>query len=97
MASSENINIEIAYGTPGESVILTVNVPYGSTIMQGIEHSGILEKYPEIDLTRNKVGIFSKLKPLDETLNEGDRIEIYRPLIADPKDARRSRAERQKI
>ena len=97
MASSENINIEVAYASSRESIILSVSIPVGSTIKQGIELSGILEKYPEIDLTRNKVGIFSKLKPLDETLNEGDRIEIYRPLIADPKDARRSRAERQKI
>ena len=96
MESSENINIEVAYGTSHETVLLTVTVPGDSTIRQGIEISGILEKFPEIDLDQNKVGIFSKLKSLDETLKEGDRIEIYRPLIADPREARRNRAERQK-
>lgn len=97
MGNSDNIIIEVAYGTSNESILFTVTIPVGSTIKQGIELSGILEKYPAIDLTQNKVGIFSKLMSLDETLNDGDRIEIYRPLIADPKEARRSRAEKQKI
>ena len=97
MENSENINIEVAYGNSSESVLLTVTIPVSSTIKQGIELSGILDRYPEIDLTRNKVGIFSKPRSLDEILNDGDRVEIYRSLIADPKEARRSRAEKQKI
>jgi putative ubiquitin-RnfH superfamily antitoxin RatB of RatAB toxin-antitoxin module len=91
MGSDKKINIEVVYATATQSYLLSVAVPVSSTIAQGIETSGILEQCPEIKLDQNKVGIFSKLKSLDDKLNEGDRIEIYRPLKIDPKEARRRR------
>ncbi len=96
MESDENIHIEVAYATSEESYLLTVVVPSGSTIAKGIEVSGILVQCPEIDLSKNKVGIFSKLKTLDDILREGDRVEIYRPLKIDPKVARREKADNLK-
>ncbi|MFV1982125.1 MAG: RnfH family protein [Thiohalomonadales bacterium] len=66
-----------------------------TTIEEAIHLSGVLEQFPEIDLKNNKVGVFGKLKKLDSTLLENDRIEIYRPLIADPKESRRKRAAKK--
>ncbi|MDH5433716.1 MAG: RnfH family protein [Gammaproteobacteria bacterium] len=91
-----SINIEIIYPLPDEQKLLTLAVKSGSTIEQAIHESGILELYPEIDLNENKVGIFSKASPLETELREGDRIEIYRPLIADPKEVRRQKALKKK-
>lgn len=91
-----SINIEIIYPLPDEQKLLTLAVKSGSTIEQAIHKSGILELYPEIDLNENKVGIFSKASPLETELREGDRIEIYRPLIADPKEVRRQKALKKK-
>ncbi len=88
------IRVEIAYALPDRQVILTASVPPDSTAQQAIEASGILLQFPEIDLGKNKIGIFSRLVPLTQTLQAHDRIEIYRPLIADPKAARRERAAR---
>lgn len=93
--------IEIIYPLPQEQVLLTIPVYIGTTVKQAIEQSGILKKYSEINLddtntTINKVGIFSKLTKLTEPLREGDRIEIYRSLIADPKEARKKKATIQK-
>lgn len=79
------MKINIAYAVPGRQVVQSLNVPEGTTIRAAIEQSGILEQLPQIDLTRNKVGIFGKVKPLDSTLAEGDRIEIYHPITIDPK------------
>jgi len=93
MVSDKHINIEIIYATAAQSYLLSVAVPVGSTIAQGIEASGILEQCSDIDLTQNKVGIFSKLKSPDDLLKEGDRIEIYRPLKIDPMEARRRRVK----
>jgi putative ubiquitin-RnfH superfamily antitoxin RatB of RatAB toxin-antitoxin module len=67
------------------------------TAKQAIEVSGILERFPEIDLKINKIGIFGKVAKLDTLLTEGDRVEIYRPLIADPKEARKKRAAEGKV
>jgi putative ubiquitin-RnfH superfamily antitoxin RatB of RatAB toxin-antitoxin module len=86
------MRIEIAYAKPNEQVILELDVPEGITVETAIIESGMLRRYPEIDLTQNKVGIFSKLCKLDHPLRAGDRVEIYRPLLADPKQARRNRA-----
>jgi len=93
MASTENISVEIIYIKPGSQNCLTLKLPQGSTINQAINRSGLLRHFPEIDLSVNKVGVFSKIQPLDTLLCEGDRIEIYRPLEADPKEARRRRAK----
>ncbi len=92
MANAEPITVEVAYARPEEQRIVSLEVMPGTTLRQAIEQSGILEHFTEIDLTNAKVGIFGKLKKLDETLRAGDRVEIYRPLIADPKQVRKQRA-----
>ncbi len=93
---AEQMNVEVVYALPKRQSLLTVNVPVGSTARQAIERSGILTTYPEIDLAVNKVGVWSRTVKLDEVLQAGDRVEIYRPLIADPKDMRKKRAEKAK-
>ena len=92
MENAEHISVEVAYAKPEEQLILKLDVLPGTTLRQAIEQSGILERFPEIDLSQLKAGVFGKLKKLDQTLREGDRIEIYRPLIADPKEVRKQRA-----
>ena len=91
--TEEVITVEIIYIKPGSQNSLTLKIPQGSNINQAINRSGVLRHFPEIDLTVNKVGVFSKIQDLDTLLCEGDRIEIYRPLVADPKEARRRRAK----
>ena len=88
--------IELIYALPNEQQLITLEVAAGTTVGQAIEQSKILLRYPQIDLKLNKVGIFSKKAKLDELLREGDRIEIYRPLMADPKEVRRKKALQQK-
>lgn len=88
---AEQIKIEVAYARPDQQLILEVMVNVDSTLEQAIEQSGILERFPEIDLAQNKLGIFGKLSKKTAELKAGDRIEIYRPLIADPKEVRRKR------
>jgi putative ubiquitin-RnfH superfamily antitoxin RatB of RatAB toxin-antitoxin module len=78
------MNIGVAYADKFKQVWLKLEVPDDSTVQQAIEHSGLLEKFPEIDLTTQKVGIFGKLTKLNAKLEEGSRIEIYRPITADP-------------
>jgi len=96
MENAEKITIEVAYALPGKQVIRELTVATDSTLEQAIQLSGILEEFPEIDLAQNKVGIFGKLGELDDPLRDGDRVEIYRPLIADPKKVRKQRAEQGK-
>ncbi len=88
----KTIIVEVAYGTLAKQVIETVELDEGSTVEDAINASGILQEFPEIDLTKNKVGIFSKIIKLDKTLEHKDRVEIYRKLIADPKEVRKKRA-----
>jgi putative ubiquitin-RnfH superfamily antitoxin RatB of RatAB toxin-antitoxin module len=95
MEERETISIEVAYARPESQVILGCRVPLGTTVEQAIEISNILQKFPEIDLAKNKVGIFGKLVKTDTVLAERDRVEIYRPLIADPKESRRKRAAKK--
>jgi uncharacterized protein len=90
------ISIEVAYALPGQQVIIPLEVDEGATIDAAVRASGLLEKYPEINLEMNKVGIFGKLAKLDAMVRDRDRVEIYRPLIADPKEVRRQRAEQGK-
>jgi len=87
--------VEVAYATPDTQVILSVDVDETATVNEAIIMSGIIEQFPEIDLDKNKVGIFGKLTKLDQTLREKDRVEIYRPLIADPKASRKKRAAKK--
>lgn len=90
------IPIEVAYASSVQSWLIPISVEEGSTIKQAIAISGILEQCPEINLEINKIGIFGNIATLDTLLRAGDRIEIYRPLILDPKEARRLRAEKVK-
>ena len=87
----------MAYGREDEQAILPVEAGKGLTVGDAIARSGILERFPEIDLAVNKVGVFGKLAKLDQVLEAGDRVEIYRPLIADPKEARKRRAAEGKV
>ncbi|MFB3090761.1 MAG: RnfH family protein [Gammaproteobacteria bacterium] len=91
-----SIPIEVAYASPQQSWLIPFNVEEGTTIQQAIVTSGILDQCPAIDLKINEVGIFSKIVALDTLVRAGDRIEIYRPLILDPKQARRLRAKKEK-
>jgi putative ubiquitin-RnfH superfamily antitoxin RatB of RatAB toxin-antitoxin module len=88
----ELIEIEVAYAKPEEQVICTINVPQGTILEQAVRLSGILDRFPEICGTELKVGIFGVSCKPGEILKQGDRVEIYRPLIHDPKEARRNRA-----
>ena len=89
---ADHILVEVAYARPDEQVILVVTALPGITVEQAVRESGVLERFPEIDLATSKVGIFGKLSKLDAVLQDGDRVEIYRKLIADPKEARKKRA-----
>ncbi len=95
-SQNDFIRIEVAYATPQKQVVIPVSVPLGSRIDDVIKASGILEQFPEIDLQAQAVGIFSQLRKLEDTVEADDRIEIYRDLIADPKEVRRRRAAQQK-
>ena len=94
MASKPQINIEVAFALPEKQTLLVLTVDEDTTVEEGIGASSILSQYPQIDLTENKVGIWSRACKLTDSLKDGDRIEIYRPLIADPKEVRRRRAEK---
>ena len=88
--------VEVAYALPDKQSLISLEVEEGTTIKEAIEASGVLDTYNQIDLTRDKVGIFSKFATLDTVLREKDRIAIYRPLIADPKKVRKERAAKGK-
>ena len=90
--TSATVNIEVAYALSDKQLVIAVQVSQGTTIEQAIQLSGILEQFPQIDIAKNKLGIFGKLKKADVLVREGDRVEIYRPLIADPKVVRKQRA-----
>lgn len=89
-----DIAVEVAYALPQKQYLYRIALPVGSTVEQGIQASGILSVRTDIDLAKNKVGIYSRPVKLTDELQDGDRIEIYRPLIADPKELRRQRAEK---
>jgi len=90
------MKVEVAYAKPEQQVIIPIKVEPNCRVLQAIQHSGILQQFPEIDLNEQPVGIFSKKVSLTHVLRKGDRIEIYRPLQLDPKEARRLRAKRKK-
>ncbi|MGL6170506.1 MAG: RnfH family protein [Vibrio sp.] len=94
--SSERLQVEVVYALPHEQHVVKLDVEPSATVEDIIQHSGVLLKYPEIDLAVNKVGIFSRNVKLDAQVRDKDRIEIYRPLLADPKEIRRKRAEQAK-
>jgi len=94
-AENNTKTIELIYALPQTQNLVTIEIASDCTVGQAITQSKILDLYPEIDLEVNKVGIFSKVCKLDDQLYDGDRIEIYRPLIADPKEVRKKRAIKQ--
>ncbi|AIP32306.1 rnfH Ubiquitin family protein [Paraburkholderia xenovorans LB400] len=88
------MSIEVCYASAGEQALIAVELPEGATLRQALDASGILRRFPQIDLDTQKVGVFGKLKPLDAVLNDHDRVEIYRPLLVDPKVSRQRRVEK---
>lgn len=91
------IHVQVAYALPDRQEIVTIELPEGASVQQAVESSGLLQKHPEIDLARNKLGVFAKLVKSDQVLRDRDRVEIYRALIADPKEVRRQRAAEGKV
>lgn len=89
------INIQILYAYPDRYFLKKLEVEEGTMIQTAIMQSGVLQQFTEIDLRQNKIGIFSRPAKLTDILKDGDRVEIYRPLLADPKEIRRQRAEQQ--
>jgi putative ubiquitin-RnfH superfamily antitoxin RatB of RatAB toxin-antitoxin module len=86
------ITVEVVYAKPEQQALVTLRMESGATAEQAIAQSGLLQRFPEIDPSNTEIGIFSKVCTLDRPLQNGDRVEIYRPLFADPKDLRRQRA-----
>lgn len=95
MATVDQIQVEVVYALPDETFRKSLSVPAGTTLKQAVELSGVQTKHPEIDLSINKTGVYSKLRNPDSILVDGDRIEIYRDLKIDPKEARRKRAQQK--
>ncbi len=94
---AETIQIEVAYAKPDRQEVIRLQLPEGSTLRQAVEASGLIERYPEIDLAKGRFGIYAKLAKPDTVLRDRDRVEIYRPLIADPKEVRKQRAAEGKV
>lgn len=92
---SKQIQVEVVYALPEKQTVLSIDIEPSEDIQSAIKKSGILDKYPEIDLKKNAVGIFNQKARLTDLMHDGDRIEIYRPLTADPREIRRQRAARQ--
>lgn len=95
MEQADKMMVEVTYALPAEQVLLPLMVDQGTTAEQAILQSGLMEQFHDIDLAKNKIGIFGKVVKPDTELREKDRVEIYRPLIADPKESRRKRAEKK--
>lgn len=94
---ADSINVEVVYARTERQEVVKLKLPEGSTVQQAIEASGLMQKHPEIDLAKGKFGIYAKLTKLDTALRDQDRVEIYRPLIADPKEVRKQRAAEGKV
>jgi hypothetical protein len=94
--ANQKIKLEVVYGTAKVQSLLSFEADEGVTVQQAIDLSGILETFNDIDLTVNKVGIWNRTAKLTDAVQDLDRIEIYRPLIADPKEVRKRRAEKAK-
>jgi len=90
------LQIEVACALPDRQMLIALEIEEGTTVLQAIERSGILARFPNVELGRGRVGVFGAIVPLETLLRDGDRVEIYRPLVSDPKDARRERATPRK-
>jgi hypothetical protein len=95
---NEKINVEVAYALPKQQKIIALSVEVGTTAYEAVIRSGIVNQFPQIDVETDPMGIFAKAikDPKTTVLREGDRVEVYRPLIADPKEARAKRAAKMK-
>ncbi|WP_345810792.1 RnfH family protein [Paraburkholderia sp. PREW-6R] len=91
---SAQLSIEVGYALATEQTLIALELPQGATVRDALHVSGILQRFPQIDLATQKVGIFGKVKPLDAVLADHDRVEIYRPLLVDPKVSRQRRVEK---
>jgi uncharacterized protein len=89
---AEMMTVEVAYALPQKQWLIAITVASGTTALQAIQQSGLLMQFPEIAIEKFKIGVFGKVVHRDQVLQAMDRVEIYRPLIADPKQARRLRA-----
>jgi putative ubiquitin-RnfH superfamily antitoxin RatB of RatAB toxin-antitoxin module len=96
MSDDNKIMVEVAYALPHKQAIIALEVPEGSTALEAARLSGIAERFEGVDLDNAKMGIFGKVASPGQVLKVGDRVEIYRPLIADPKEVRKERAARVK-
>ena len=96
MASVPEIHVEVVYATAMRQVVKTLTLPAGSQVESAIRASGLLEEFPEINLAIGRIGIFGEFARLDQSLEDGERVEIYRALLADPKETRRRRAQAKK-
>lgn len=92
MTGEKTWRVEVAWATPAQQVLVEVALAPGASVEQAIRESGVLERFPEIDLNRQRTGIFGEPAALNDAVHDGDRVEIYRPLRADPKEVRRRRA-----
>lgn len=90
------INIEVVFALPDRQFLLNVKLKKGANVKEAIIKSGILSLRDDINLNKNKVGIYGRFAELSDILSNGDRVEIYRPLLVDPKEMRRKRAEKIK-
>ena len=93
---NKQITVEVAYANPDKQTIIAIEVPEGTTVSEAIQLSNIIAEFPDIDLETAKTGVFGKMAKTDKVLRNKDRVEIYRKLIADPKESRRQQAEMQK-
>jgi uncharacterized protein len=96
MSDDATISVEVAYALPDDQAILVVDVPSGTSAIDAVRASGIEQRFEGIDIDNAKLGIFGKVIAPKQVLQSGDRVEIYRPLIADPKEVRKARAARAK-
>jgi uncharacterized protein len=94
---ADSINVQVVYAMPDWQDLVSVTLPAGATVQHAIEISGLLPRYPEIDPANGRFGVFSRISKLDTVLRDHDRVEIYRPLIANPKEVRRQRAAEGKV
>lgn len=88
------LHVEIVCALPQRQTLIAIEVEEGCTVGEALERCAVLQQFPEIDVARISAGVFGKIVPLDTPLRDGDRVEIYRPLLADPQQARRERAQR---
>ncbi len=93
MAEVAMLKVQVCYALPDRAFIADVSLPAGATLRQAVDASGLLQQHPDIDLDQQRLGIYGKVKTSDAMLRDGDRVEVYRPLQADPMETRRRRAK----